>query len=81
MKLINYCSNIGNEFLEVVGQYCPNMKIVVLKNCLLIRDHEIVDLFSSAGQILTKVKFHFLKNDHQKKANCNFLIPISVHFF
>lgn len=35
---IDSCSNIGNELLKVMGQYCPKMNILVLKNSLLIED-------------------------------------------
>ncbi|KAH0671889.1 hypothetical protein KY284_022976 [Solanum tuberosum] len=31
----NSCSNIGNELLEAVSQYCPNLNVAVLKNCPL----------------------------------------------
>ncbi|WMV31784.1 hypothetical protein MTR67_025169 [Solanum verrucosum] len=29
------CSNIGNESLKAVGQYCLNLKLVVFRNCPL----------------------------------------------
>ncbi|KAK4718291.1 hypothetical protein R3W88_016629 [Solanum pinnatisectum] len=57
---IDSCSKIGNKSPKVVGQYCPNLKLDVLKNCPLIRDKGIEDLFYSAGPILTEVELQAL---------------------
>lgn len=57
---IESCSKIGNESLQAVGRFCPKLKFVSLKNCPLIGDQGIASLFSSAGHVLTKVKFHTL---------------------
>ncbi|KAK6786340.1 hypothetical protein RDI58_014865 [Solanum bulbocastanum] len=52
---VDFYSNIGNDSLKAVGQYCLNMKIVVLKNCPLIEDHGIAVLFYLAGSVLIEV--------------------------
>ncbi|KAK4718300.1 hypothetical protein R3W88_016638 [Solanum pinnatisectum] len=54
------CSKIGNKSPKVVGQYYPNLKLIVLKNCPLIGDRRIEDLFYSAGHILTEVELQTL---------------------
>ncbi|WMV33730.1 hypothetical protein MTR67_027115 [Solanum verrucosum] len=57
---IDSCSKIGNKSPKVVGQNCPNLKLVILKNCPFIKDKEIEDLFYSAGTILTEVELQTL---------------------
>ncbi|KAK6787149.1 hypothetical protein RDI58_015674 [Solanum bulbocastanum] len=57
---MNDCSYIENESLKIMGQYCLNLKLVGLKNCPLIGDQGILDLFYSAGHILTRVKLEEL---------------------
>ncbi|CAN4076872.1 unnamed protein product [Withania somnifera] len=57
---IESCSKIGNESLQAVARFCPKLKFVSFKNCPLIGDQGIASLFSSAGHVLTKVKFHTL---------------------
>ncbi|KAK4718880.1 hypothetical protein R3W88_017218 [Solanum pinnatisectum] len=58
--LMNDCSYIENESLKIMGQYCLNLKLVGLKNCPFIGDQGILDLFYSAGHILTRVKLEEL---------------------
>ncbi|WMV32934.1 hypothetical protein MTR67_026319, partial [Solanum verrucosum] len=51
---IDSCSNIRNESLKAVGQYFPNLKIVLLKNSLLIGDHGLAVLFYLAAALVWK---------------------------
>ncbi|CAN4115710.1 unnamed protein product [Withania somnifera] len=57
---IESCSKVGDGSLQAVGRFCPKLKFLSLKNCPLIGDQGIASLFSSAGHVLTKVKFHTL---------------------
>nr|GMD87353.1 EIN3-binding F-box protein 1-like [Ipomoea batatas] len=57
---IESCSKIGNESLKAVGACCPNLKFVALKNCPLVGDQGIGSLFSTAGEVLMKVKLQTL---------------------
>ncbi|CAA2986300.1 EIN3-binding F-box protein 1-like [Olea europaea var. sylvestris] len=57
---IESCSNIGNESLKTLGCSCPNLKSITVKNCPLVGDQGIAGLFSSAGNVLTKVKLQAL---------------------
>lgn len=69
MILIDSCSKIGNESLSVFGSILPSYEDCLLKNCPLIREHEIM------GHILTKVTLQLLKHDHLKKSDLQFLDP------
>ncbi|KAL2518022.1 EIN3-binding F-box protein 1 [Abeliophyllum distichum] len=57
---IESCSNIGNESLQTLGRSCPNLKSITIKNCPLVGDQGIAGLFSSAGNVVTKVKLQAL---------------------
>ncbi|KAH0665602.1 hypothetical protein KY285_026808 [Solanum tuberosum] len=60
VSFVDSCSKIGNKSPKVVGQYCLNLKLVILKNCPLIGDKGIEDLFYSAGTVLTEVELQAL---------------------
>ncbi|CAA0822757.1 EIN3-binding F-box protein 1 [Striga hermonthica] len=53
--MLESCANIGNASLKALGQSCPNLKSITLKNCPLVGDQGVVSLFTSAGNVLTKV--------------------------
>ncbi|CAA2973046.1 EIN3-binding F-box 1-like [Olea europaea subsp. europaea] len=57
---IESCSNIGNESLQTLGRSCHNLKSVTVKHCPLVGDQGIAGLFSSAGNVVTKVKLQAL---------------------
>uniref|UniRef100_K4C4I4 Uncharacterized protein n=1 Tax=Solanum lycopersicum TaxID=4081 RepID=K4C4I4_SOLLC len=53
-------SNIGNESLKVVGQYCPSLNIVVLKCSPFIGHHGLAVQFYLASKVLTEVRLQGL---------------------
>lgn len=57
---IESCPSIGNESLQAIGRYCPNLKSITIKNCARVGDQGIANLFSSAGNQLTKVRLEAL---------------------
>lgn len=57
---IEGCSNIQNVGFQAFGQFCQNLKTVSIKDCPLVGDQGIAGLFSSAGNIVTKVKLQSL---------------------
>lgn len=54
------CPSIGNESLQAIGHCCPNLKSITIKNCARIGDQGIANLFSSAGNQLTKARLEAL---------------------
>jgi len=69
---VESCVRVGNDCLQGIGRCCPKLASVTIKNCPLVGDQGIIDLVSSAGASLAKVKLHGLNIGDHAIANVGF---------